>query len=228
MPAAFLFFAASIFILFIFSLGKKMSKSTIFIVFAAGLFSGPLCGFAEFFFNRELLGEKQGVLPSLLFYMLGVGPIEELAKFAAVFLFALRRRDFMDSSGGMMLAVSAALGFAAGENVLYMLEFGPQATLIRLLLGNLGHASYSVFWGYSLGVVLHENAEYTILLEGLLAACLLHGLYDFLLTVSFAGAVAALVFSAFLILAFLSFFRTETKRNHAMKKGKPVAQRKIH
>lgn len=206
------FFCTSLLILAWFSRGRN-AKLSIGIVFMAGLVSGPLAGLGEFLFEREFLSGVHGSVKSAVFYLLCVGPVEEGAKFLAVFLFALRRPDFKNSSDGIFLAVAAALGFAAGENVVYLLSYGPAATAGRLVLGNLGHASFSAAWGYALGVALHEDARFSIVLEGLLLAAVLHGLYDFLLTIPDPGPAFAIVLLGVMIVLFLVFFKRETARH---------------
>ncbi|MBL8019241.1 MAG: PrsW family intramembrane metalloprotease [Leptospirales bacterium] len=210
------FFCASLVFLYLFARGGGLRLSTIAAVFFCGIVVGPICGLAEIFFEKEILSGPEMRNPGLrafALYMFGVGPIEEIGKFLAVFLIALQRPDFKNSSDGILLAICSALGFAAGENVLYMLNFGPAATLPRLVLGNLGHASFSAYWGYALGVALHENARFTVVLEGLLLAAVLHGLYDVLLTISFGGAIAALLLAGVLIVLLVGFFRREASRH---------------
>ncbi len=211
-----LFFSASAGFLIYFTRNKTLAPATVWTVFGAGLVSGPLSGIAEYFFEQAFLsgpGAPRESMGAAVFYLLGVGPLEELAKFLAVFLAALRRQDFRSSYDGILLAVCAALGFAGGENVVYLLSFGPEATIARLFFGNLGHASFSAVWGYALGVALHENAEFAVVLEGLLISALLHGLYDFLLTFSTPGYALAMLLMSGMILFLFVFMRKERQRN---------------
>lgn len=209
------FFSVSILILAWFARERK-DRPTIALVFLAGLFSGPAAGLLEMLFAKEFLsspGIQNTTAGSAVLYILGVGPIEEAAKFIAVFLAALRSSGFKNSSDGILLAVAASLGFAAGENVLYLFTFGPEDTAVRLILGNFGHASFSVYWGYALGVVLHENARFGLVVEGLALSALLHGLYDFLLTLPGPGPAFALLLAFALIGLFLLFFKKEKDRH---------------
>lgn len=210
------FFLFSVMLLLIIALVRHLKLTTMSVVFAAGCLSGPIAGLIEHFLEKSfLIGVREDAfnVRSLLLYILIVGPVEEIVKFTAAFLPGLRRLDFQNTTGGMVLAISASLGFAAGENVLYMLALGPEATLPRLILGNAGHASYGIFWGYALGAALHERAEMSIVLQGLLFASVLHGLYDYLLTLSLAGAVGALLLSLVLLVFMISFLGREIRRN---------------
>lgn len=199
---------------------QALRYSTLLIAFGAGLLSGPVAGAATELLLRAggvtLGGAASGGTLSFILYFLVVGPVEELVKFLAALPVTLRRRDFVNSSGGMLLAVSVALGFAGGENILYLMAFGPDLTLPRLILGNLGHAGFSVFWGYAYGVILHEEAPGTLLPAGLVLAALLHGMYDYLLTFSMGGAILALSFSMVLYLFLFAFLRAERARNQSL------------
>ncbi|MCE9597565.1 MAG: PrsW family intramembrane metalloprotease [Spirochaetia bacterium] len=210
------FFGTSLFFLWLFSRSGGLKPATVIVVFAAGILAGPICGMAEVFFETQVLSGPEMQHPGLrafALYMFGVGPIEEVGKFLAVFLIALQRADFKNSSDGILLAICSALGFAAGENLIYMANFGPVATLPRLILGNLGHASFSAYWGYALGVALHENARLTIVIEGLLLAAVLHGVYDLLLTFSIPGAIGAMLLAGLLMVLLVGFFRREGARH---------------
>src|SRR5262249_49703900 len=67
---------------------------------------------------------------SLLFF-LGVGPIEELLNFRVVFFFAYRRKEFDEPLDGVIFSTTAALGFAAIENVVYLAQNEPMLVLLR-------------------------------------------------------------------------------------------------
>jgi RsiW-degrading membrane proteinase PrsW (M82 family) len=201
-----------------------LKPATLWMVFLAGLVSGPPAGLMTGIIESWSL--SNGVarpeafdLQSFLLYFFIVGPVEEAAKFLAVFFVALRRRDFRTSTDGIVLGIASALGFACGENLLYMLAFGPELTLPRLILGNLGHAAYAVFWGYALGAVLHENAPAVLIVVGLAVAALFHGTYNYLLGFSLLGALLAFTLSGGLYLFMFRFLRAERSRNRGRPRG---------
>ena len=199
------------------TLGGGVTLPTLFRVFLSGLVAGPIAGVLSHALETSVLGFQAGPdvfrFHEFLLFFLIVGPVEEGLKFLAVFFTAYRRPDFRTSADGVLLAIAAALGFAGGENVLYLLNFGVEATLPRLFLGNLGHAAYAAFWGYALGVVLHEKAPLQLILAGLGIAALLHGAYDYLLSFSFIGAFLAFFLSGILWIFLFRLLHTEQKRN---------------
>ena len=209
------YFLVSIGWLLFFSRKKISLKSkTISVTFLLGLLSAPFAGFAVHILQAGLIPTSQlhfSISEFAVQFFL-VGPIEEFSKFLAVFLAAHRKDDFSNAYDGILLAISAALGFAGIENVLYLYAFGPDITIPRLLLGNLGHAAYSMFWGYALGVVMHEKAAFSTLTVGLLVASLLHGAYNYFLNFSLWGASLSLILTTALGLFLIRFLKEERFR----------------
>jgi RsiW-degrading membrane proteinase PrsW (M82 family) len=83
-----------------------------------------------------------------------------------------------------MYAVAASLGFAAIENVGYVMEFGFTTGLFRMFTAVPGHAMMGVIMGYFVGLAKYRESsghKTRTLLIGLLAAIAVHGLYDFFL-----------------------------------------------
>ena len=185
-------------------------------VFLAGLVSAPIAGLMTHLLvsGFSLRIGLHFSISEFFFQFFLVGPIEELSKFFAVFLVAHRKDDFSNAYDGILLAISGALGFAGLENLLYLYAFGVEMTLPRLILGNLGHATYSMFWGYALGVVMHENAAFPTLGFGLLIASVLHGAYNYFLGVSIFGAAISLGLALSLIVFLLLFLKDERERKH--------------
>ena len=210
-----LYFLVSLGWLVFFSRKKiSLNTKTILMAFLLGLLSAPFAGFAVHILQTNLIPSSQMHFSisefAVQFFL--VGPIEEGSKFLAVFLAAHRKNDFSNSYDGILLAISAALGFAGIENVLYLYAFGLDTTIPRLLLGNLGHAAYSMFWGYALGVVMHEQAAFSTLGIGLLMASLLHGAYNYFLNFSLWGAGLSLILTISLGLFLLKFLKEERLR----------------
>ncbi|MCB1324191.1 MAG: PrsW family intramembrane metalloprotease [Spirochaetales bacterium] len=191
-----------------------LQRRTLLLVFPMGLVAGPVAGAMTGWIEAQTLdGADSGLLRNFLLFLLIVGPIEELAKLLAAFVVVLRRLDFGHAYGGLLIGVAAGLGFACGENVLYLLALGPERTLPRLVLTNLGHAAFSALWGYGLGITLNEDAGYGAFLASLAIAALAHGAYDFLLTLGTPGAVLALALLFIMVAGVLLFLRAEHARH---------------
>jgi RsiW-degrading membrane proteinase PrsW (M82 family) len=120
---------------------------------------------------------KSIILQNLFLSFLWVGMVEEFFKFLAVRLTVYRSKEFNEVMDGMIYMISAALGFAALENVGYMLGYGFSVGLFRAILSYLGHVSFSAILGYYLGKAKIE-ARGDWLWIGFLLAISLHWLYD--------------------------------------------------
>jgi RsiW-degrading membrane proteinase PrsW (M82 family) len=128
--------------------------------------------------------------------------VEELGKFAVVYIWVFHDTEFSEPMDGIIYAVTAALGFASLENLLYITQYarislsmGITVGVLRAILSVPGHALYSSIWGYALGVAKFRQGirRNEIILAGLALAILLHALFNFLILNVF-GFVILIVF----------------------------------
>jgi RsiW-degrading membrane proteinase PrsW (M82 family) len=117
------------------------------------------------------------VLRNLFLSFLWVGIVEEFFKYLAVRLTVYRSKEFNEVMDGMVYMVSAALGFAATENVGYMLGFGYAVGFPRAILSYLAHISFSAILGFYVGKSKIEGRK-NLILVGFALAISLHWLYD--------------------------------------------------
>ena len=110
---------------------------------------------------------------------LGVGAIEECAKFLPTALLVYKRKFFRSHVDGIIFFAIAGLAFGIPENILYSIEFGATTGLQRLLLDPIFHASTTVMVGYFLSRAKVDNESLVKTGLALLAAIVLHGFYDF-------------------------------------------------
>ena len=89
------------------------------------------------------------VLPDLTGFRFRMGPFEELSRFIIFISLAGLFKLIKESRDGILLAASVALGFALGENFLYVFDSGMYELLYRSFFGTLGHMTYSLIWGFS-------------------------------------------------------------------------------
>jgi len=152
-----------------------------------------------------LLGE--GDWAHLAVLLLVVGPVEESLKFLVVFGYSWRKPEFDEPLDGVIYSATAALGFAAAENIIYLAQSDPTLVLLRGPLSNPGHALFSALWGLSLSrakaVPNLTSARLPILLSGLGAASLVHSLFDVLLV---AAARLNELFFALLLISMVGLF----------------------
>ena len=203
----FYFFVSIVWLLLFHRFRPTITYRDLFTTFAAGFAAAPLAGLISYAMTEMFISKVQKFeLNDFLLYFVIVGPIEEFLKFLAVLATTLKKRHINTSIDGILLAISGALGFACIENVLYLYAFGLEPTLLRLILGNLGHASYAIFWGYALAVVINENGPPSLLITGLAIGSILHGGYNYLLSLGHQGPGGLIGPILALALSLLGFF----------------------
>jgi RsiW-degrading membrane proteinase PrsW (M82 family) len=136
------------------------------------------------------------------------GVTEEVGKFLVVRLTMYKSVHFEEPADGLVYAAAAALGFAALENVVYLISFGWQTILIRGLVSNLAHVLFSGFWGYPLALTklgILKNKGWVWL--GLFTAIVAHGIFDFLLFTTSVYSFLAIPFFMGMAGIFILMFR---------------------
>lgn len=148
---------------------------------------------------------------TVLLAFLVVAAVEEGTKF-----FFLRRRTWLDPNfnyrfDGIVYAVFVSLGFAAFENIKYVLGYGLSVALPRAVLAIPGHMGFAVFMGLFYGrAKLYDHygnvpKRTANLWAGYLAAVFLHGVYD---TCAMIGNVLATgIFLAFMAAMYVFVIR---------------------
>ncbi|MEK7552705.1 MAG: PrsW family glutamic-type intramembrane protease [Patescibacteria group bacterium] len=149
--------------------------------------------------------------------------IEELLKLAAAYFVIFRRPEFDEPVDAMIYLITAALGFAALENSLFLfhtlIESGDNATFfltgnLRFLGANIVHVVASAMVGGTIALAFCFHGWrcwfYTAL--GLITAILLHALFNFLIIMSVGNdllKIFALLW-LFTILIILLFEKVKT------------------
>jgi len=158
----------------------------------------------------------------LAILVLVVAPIEEFVKLLVVYGFAYRRPEFDEPLDGVIYSASAALGFAAVENVIYLAQTSPLLVLLRGPLTNPGHALFSALWGISLSRAKAAPnlpfERFRIIAGGWLLATLAHATFDLLLV---ASSSQHLVFLTVLVGGVLVLFFGVRSRLHSYRDASP-------
>ncbi|WP_452224768.1 PrsW family intramembrane metalloprotease [Lacinutrix chionoecetis] len=118
-----------------------------------------------------------------------VGFSEELSKYIIVFLFAQRLKAFNEPFDGIVYAVMVSMGFAATENIFYVLDSGPSTALLRAFTAIPAHATFGILMGYFMGKAKFAENRILCNLTGLGLAILFHGAYDFFLFIDFIPGI---------------------------------------
>ena len=139
-------------------------------------------------------------------------------------LFFLRRRTWREPAfnyrfDGIVYAVFVSLGFAAFENVQYVLRYGLSVALPRAVLAVPGHMSFAVVMGvfYSRARFCENRGDERgcrhALWSGYLAAVSLHGFYDACAMIG--SGVSTVLFLVFVIWMFRMAYRLVKRESAA-------------
>ena len=125
------------------------------------------------------LAEDPWIVSAIIAFPI-VACIEELAKFAVLYLFCRRWNDFDEPMDGLVYGVAASLGFAAIENWSYVYNSGLETALWRAVSAVPFHGMAGAIMGYYFGLahfIPSKRRHYYTL--ALLIPILLHGAYDY-------------------------------------------------
>ena len=178
-------------------------------------------GFVELGIQEVLFGGK---MPTDLWsstaqaFLLAAVP-EEAAKLFALWLILRKNPYFDEHFDGIVYAVCVGLGFAAIENVFYVLQSEEEwltVGIVRSLLAVPGHYAFAVLMGfyYSLYHFVDHSKKTAVCI--LLVPVIAHGIYD---AIAFIGVVSAAIGGiSFLVLVLFCI------KMHKVAKKKIVAQ----
>jgi RsiW-degrading membrane proteinase PrsW (M82 family) len=165
----------------------------IILTFLGGIASA----FAALIAERTLLNFITPHQQLILFFVC-IAFIEEYLKYLSVKLLVLRRVAFNEPVDAMIYMVTAALGFAAIENLLFLIlqtqDFGtafiPEALFAsaglsasRFIGANLLHSLASAMVGYFLARAWFHPLRKHLIFSGILSATILHALFNYLIIV---------------------------------------------
>lgn len=122
----------------------------------------------------------------LLFASLGIGLVEEAAKFVPLALFIRKKSYFNEHTDGIVYFAIAGLAFGLIENLVYVLIYtdrlgGSELTgIFRLIVLFFFHAASTAIVGYYLAKAKLHNQSLWRPVIALAVIMIVHGLYDFL------------------------------------------------
>jgi len=179
-------------------------KRLLFLTFAAGALSTVPALLFQIFFESTPLAKILGSLLVLIVLAL----IEEVSKFGAAYFAVAREPEFDEPVDAMIYMITAALGFAAIENLFIAASTFQgatvasfEATVNTLLLRFVGATLLHVLASGLLGFYWAKRKTGT----GLMVATTAHGIFNFLI-LSFENT-NLLYAAAFLIVAMFFLFQ---------------------
>lgn len=128
--------------------------------------------------------------------------VEETVKYLALRIGSWNSRYFNYRFDGVVYGVSAAVGFAVYENIMYVAQFGFQTAVVRAFTAVPLHAFCGVFMGvfYSYSkksaIVGNGGAKAFFTILALIVPMIIHGIYD---TLAFLGTEE----SSYMLLGFV-------------------------
>ncbi len=143
------------------------------------------------FGNSSMSDETFSMIFYFLEYVLVVGVCEESCKFFTFKWIIFHDREFDNTYDGVVYGAASALGFATLENLMYIFVMSndPVGTAImRAILSIPMHAITGIFMGYYFGISKYRkynfsNDESHPERYAFVFSVILHGIYDFVVTV---------------------------------------------
>ena len=151
------------------------------------------------------LTKKTSVLQQFIKAFFVVGLVEEFSKYIILKYFAQPNKAFNEPFDGIIYAVMVSMGFAATENIFYVLEGGYPTALARAFTAVPAHATFGILMGYFMGKAKFSNNRIILNISGLILAIIFHGAYDFFLFIDFIPGVWIGAFISLFIGVLLSF-----------------------
>ncbi len=135
------------------------------------------------------LKDKFSVPQLFIKAFLVVGLTEEFSKYIIVRYFTQPKKAFNEPFDGIMYAVMVSMGFAATENIFYVIEAGYVTGILRAFTAVPAHATFGILMGYFMGKAKFSKNRFKLNLIGLLLAVTFHGFYDFFLFLDFIPGI---------------------------------------
>jgi RsiW-degrading membrane proteinase PrsW (M82 family) len=179
-------------------------------VLLLGIMLSPLAIVAQLLFVQlvaKWLGTDANALSDSPWFYLWAALVEEVVKYLAVYFVVLRSPEFDEPVDAMVYMLTAAMGFAAMENILVInrvLGDGVSATIgiwgLRFAGATLLHALSSALLGYFIALAwFYFDFRKTLFVVGLALATIFHWVFN--LFISQMHESMSLLFSTLLLMA---------------------------
>ncbi len=190
------------------------------LTFFCGMLSVPLViPFQRWWI--EISGSSTGVITLFVW-----ATIEELFKFAAAYVIALRRKEMDEPVDALIYMMTAALGFVAAENAIFI--FHPLALgnvteglitgNVRFIGASLLHTISSATIGISIAMSFYKSRSIKIfdVLSGVIVAIALHASFNLFIMKEQGGTTFATFGFVWIAIVVLMLFFERVKRIYAV------------
>lgn len=198
---------------------EKEPKKLLIKIFLLGALAIIPAIFLEILFEEVFLEtfSDNGLIYLAIDNFICIAFVEEVLKFFVMKFPTWKSPEFDYRFDAIVYGVTATLGFAVAENILYVFsdDSGFMVALLRAVLAVPGHAVYGIFMGYFYAkmkmndIAGNNKGVYKNCLRALFIPIILHGWDDFCLSV---GEEVFLVFYfVYLFILYLVAFRFDKK-----------------
>jgi len=179
---------------------KEPKRLMIYCFVLGGVVSIIITTLFYMFFDMFLsLNNKYSILEQFIRAFFIVGLTEEFSKYVIVRYYAQPKNAFNEPYDGIVYAVMVSMGFAAVENIFYVIEGGVTTAVLRAFTAVPAHATFGIIMGYYMGKAKFADNRMKYNLLGLLLAIVFHGTYDFFLFINFIPGISIGAFVSLII-----------------------------
>ena len=198
----------------------KEPKKLIFMI----MFFGALACIPAIFLEVLLEGVFPEDAPTkielFLHCLVAVALVEEGLKFIVLRIVTWKNKYFTERFDGIVYAVSVSLGFAALENILYVLGNGIGTGIIRAFTAVPMHMVFGIFMGFYYGKARFSHSSKIVkVFTCLFLPVIFHGLYDFFALAPSRGETWYLWLLVLLLIVLIIAALRLVKRESAKKTG---------
>jgi RsiW-degrading membrane proteinase PrsW (M82 family) len=124
------------------------------------------------------------LLLTFLYCFVGVGLVEEFAKWFISYKVVYKDKDFNETYDAIVYSVFTSLGFALIENIMYVLSNGFLTGVLRAVTAVPVHTATGIVMGYFMGLAKKEDINNNqrksnnYMLLSLLVPIIMHTMYD--------------------------------------------------
>lgn len=161
------------------------SNRMVIKVFLYGMLATIPAAFIEFGFGDFIFGKLgKSVFSTFLYFFVGVAFVEETLKYLVVRDKVLTSPELDEPTDVILYLIIAALGFAAFENILYLLQFKIFEVIFISSFRFIGavflHALCSGILGYFLALSIYTpKKKFKLLTFGFSLVTVLHGTFNY-------------------------------------------------
>lgn len=198
---------------------EKEPIGLILKIIMLGIVSCIAAGYIEMLEESVLPQHPQGsVAYAVQTSFLVAALVEETVKFLAMRIGSWKYKGFNYRFDGVVYGVSAAVGFAIYENIMYVAQYGFATGMVRAFTAVPLHAFCGAFMGafysYSKKASIQGNSPLPYTLLALLVPILIHGTYDTFAFLGEQGTVPLLIFVVILYIAAITMINKLSRSDY--------------